>query len=149
MRGVNGGIRMSLACHRLVITAMLGVLAICAAGMASAQAPKGRIVLYTSHPERDAAQTVAAFRRAQPGVEVDVFRSGTTEVMGKLAAEFAAGSESLETALFPETDIPWGEIAFRSVAFCLKAYFADRRAGHFAFHEGDLPPLPTIDRQPG
>ncbi|MCC6195025.1 MAG: ABC transporter substrate-binding protein, partial [Burkholderiales bacterium] len=31
------------------------------------------------------------FRKVYPNVEVDVFRSGTTEVMGKLAAEFAAG----------------------------------------------------------
>ena len=64
------------------------------------------------------------------------------------AAEFAAGSESLETALFAEADIPWAEIAFRSVAFCLKAYLADRRAGQFAFHESDLPPPPAIDRRP-
>ncbi len=49
-------------------------------------------MLYTSQPERDATQTTAAFKQAYPGVEVEVFRSGTTEVMGKLAAEFAAGA---------------------------------------------------------
>jgi len=66
-----------------------------------------------------------------------------------LAADFAAGSESLATALFPEADIPWHELAFRSVAFCLRAYLADRRYGTFAFHESDLqPPAPTIDRRP-
>jgi ADP-ribose pyrophosphatase YjhB (NUDIX family) len=56
------------------------------------------------------------------------------------AADFAAGSESLETALFSEADIPWPALAFRSVALCLTAYFADRRAGRFAFHESDLQP---------
>jgi len=55
-----------------------------------------------------------------------------------LDAQFAAGVESLETALFPEADIPWDEIAFRSVTLCLKAYFADRRRGRFGFHEDDL-----------
>ncbi|MBM3525470.1 MAG: ABC transporter substrate-binding protein, partial [Alphaproteobacteria bacterium] len=50
--------------------------------VAHAQAPVGKLVLYTSQPERDATQTVAAFRKVYPGVEVDVFRSGTTEVMG-------------------------------------------------------------------
>jgi iron(III) transport system substrate-binding protein len=57
---------------------------------ARAQA-SGKLVLYTSQPDRDAQQTVAGFRRINPGVEVEVFRSGTTEVMAKLAAEFAAG----------------------------------------------------------
>ena len=53
-------------------------------------------------------------------------------------AQFASGVESLETALFPEADIPWDEIAFRSVTLCLKAYFADRRSGRFGFHEDNL-----------
>ncbi len=77
---------------RRTVLAMAGALcALAAAGAAHAQAPSGKLVLYTSQPEKDAAQTVAAFRKVHPGVEVDVFRSGTTEVMGKLAAEFAAG----------------------------------------------------------
>ena len=54
--------------------------------------------------------------------------------------EFSSGVESLETTLFAEADIPWDEIAFRSVSLCLKAYFADRSAGSFGFHENDLLP---------
>jgi iron(III) transport system substrate-binding protein len=62
------------------------------AGHALAQAqPSGRMTLYTSQPDKDAQQAIAGFRRLHPQVEVDVFRSGTTEVMAKLAAEFAAG----------------------------------------------------------
>lgn len=57
-----------------------------------------------------------------------------------LDTDFACGSESLETALVAEDDIPWDEIAFRSVTLCLKAYFADRARGRFAFHEDDLLP---------
>lgn len=57
---------------------------------ASAQVA-GKLVLYTSQPDKDASQTVAAFRKIHPNVEVEIFRSGTTEVMAKLAAEFAAG----------------------------------------------------------
>jgi ADP-ribose pyrophosphatase YjhB (NUDIX family) len=53
---------------------------------------------------------------------------------------FGVGTESLETALFSEADVPWTEMAFRSVTLCLRAYFADRHAGHFRFHEGDLLP---------
>lgn len=58
-----------------------------------------------------------------------------------LDTDFAAGAESLETALFREADIPWKELAFRSVTLCLKSYFADRRTGQFKFHEDDLAPL--------
>lgn len=54
---------------------------------------------------------------------------------------FAAGIESLETALFDEADIPWQDLAFRSVTLCLKAYFSDRQAGRFTFHEDDLAPV--------
>lgn len=57
-----------------------------------------------------------------------------------LDTQFSAGLESLETALFTEADIPWNDLAFRSVTICLKAYFADRAAGRFIFHEDDLLP---------
>lgn len=57
-----------------------------------------------------------------------------------LEGRFAPGIESLETALFAEAEIPWDKLAFRSVTLCLKAYFADRRHGHFTFHEDDLLP---------
>jgi ADP-ribose pyrophosphatase YjhB (NUDIX family) len=54
--------------------------------------------------------------------------------------EFSPGIESLETALFSEADIPWQELAFRSVTLCLQAYFRDRAIGHFGFHEENLLP---------
>jgi iron(III) transport system substrate-binding protein len=78
------------------------VAALLAVGSAAGQAPGGRLVLYTSQPERDAAQTVAAFRKTYPGVEVEVFRSGTTEVMGKLAAEFAGGASKADVLLLAD-----------------------------------------------
>ena len=74
-----------LSRRNFVVTAL--VVAVFAASPVAAQAPKGKLVLYTSQPERDAAQTVAAFKRAQPGVEVEVFRSGTTEVMKNILGE--------------------------------------------------------------
>lgn len=54
--------------------------------------------------------------------------------------EFSAGEESLEVRLFAETEIPWDEIAFRTIALTLRHYFEDRRSGAFHFHPGDLPP---------
>jgi iron(III) transport system substrate-binding protein len=66
-------------------------LAAAAATSANAQSIGGKLVLYTSQPDRDAQQTVNGFRSVHPGVEVEVFRSGTTEVMAKLSAEIAGG----------------------------------------------------------
>jgi len=77
-------------------------LALAMTAPAGAQEAKGKLVLYTSQPERDAAQTVAAFRRVQPNVDVEVFRSGTTEVMAKLAAEFAGGQPKPDVLLIAD-----------------------------------------------
>lgn len=59
-----------------------------------------------------------------------------------LDLHFAPGEESLDVVLFQETDIPWNEIAFRSIAMTLRFYFADRSRGSYEFHAGDivLPP---------
>ena len=43
--------------------------------------------------------------------------------------EFGVGEESLEVSLYDENEIPWQEIAFRSVDFALRRYLEDRRAG--------------------
>jgi ADP-ribose pyrophosphatase YjhB (NUDIX family) len=45
------------------------------------------------------------------------------------APEFAAGAESLEVMLCEESQIPWTDIAFRSVDFALRRYLDDRRRG--------------------
>lgn len=55
-----------------------------------------------------------------------------------LDLDFAPGEESLETRLFAEADIPWPEIAFRTVGLTLKRWFADRAAGRFGFHAADI-----------
>lgn len=54
---------------------------------------------------------------------------------------FAAGEESLEVALLLPSEIPWADLAFRSVRFCLEHYLKDREAGCFGFHENNLEPL--------
>lgn len=51
----------------------------------------GTLEFYTSQPDSDATALVAAFNEAYPEVEVNVFRSGTEEVMSKIAAESQAG----------------------------------------------------------
>ena len=55
-----------------------------------------------------------------------------------LATDFAPGPETIEAELFAEADIPWDEIAFRTTKKTLEHFFADRRAGHFETHVGDI-----------
>jgi ADP-ribose pyrophosphatase YjhB (NUDIX family) len=55
-----------------------------------------------------------------------------------LDAAFAPGPETLEVQLFREDEIPWDEIAFRTVRETLRHFFADRRRGEFGVHAGDI-----------
>lgn len=57
-----------------------------------------------------------------------------------LDLDFSAGVETLEVGLFAEEQIPWDDIAFRTIALTLRHYFADRKAGQFCFHSAELPP---------
>lgn len=51
---------------------------------------------------------------------------------------FAPGPETIEAQLFRENEIPWDEIAFRTVRQTLEHFFEDRRRGHFGVHAGDI-----------
>lgn len=42
--------------------------------------------------------------------------------------KFGVGSESLDTALYAESEIPWDDLAFPVVTDTLKHFFADRRS---------------------
>lgn len=54
-----------------------------------------------------------------------------------------SGVESLETALFEEASVPWEALAFRSVGFALRAFFADRNNGVYGLHTTVLMPQPA------
>jgi hypothetical protein len=51
---------------------------------------------------------------------------------------FDPGHETMEARLFTEAEIPWDELAFRTVKETLEHYFADKRAGHFGTHAFDI-----------
>jgi ADP-ribose pyrophosphatase YjhB (NUDIX family) len=55
-----------------------------------------------------------------------------------LDLDIDAGEESLEVKLFDESDIPWDEIAFPTVGQTLRFFFADRAAGNYSLHTGDI-----------
>jgi len=55
-----------------------------------------------------------------------------------LEGTFGVGAESLQVDLYPEADIPWGEIAFPSIEFALRSYFEDRRLAREILHFSDV-----------
>ena len=57
-----------------------------------------------------------------------------------LSLEFSPGEETTEIALFSEAEMPWDQIAFRSIATALRHFFADRAAGRFPLHTDDIAP---------
>ena len=52
--------------------------------------------------------------------------------------QFSPGFETMEAKLFAEADIPWDEIAFRTVKVTLEKYFSDKDKGSFGVHEVDI-----------
>ena len=96
---------------------------------------------FATRERGDGGRDTVPLAALRPGDVACVAAGESVPADGRLLdGDFAAGAESLATALFDEDDIPWPELAFGSVARCLTAYFADRRAGRFRFHEENLAP---------
>jgi ADP-ribose pyrophosphatase YjhB (NUDIX family) len=55
-----------------------------------------------------------------------------------LSDRFDPGHETIEARLFREDEIPWDEIAFRTVKETLECFFSDRRKGSFEVHTVDI-----------
>jgi ADP-ribose pyrophosphatase YjhB (NUDIX family) len=64
-----------------------------------------------------------------------------------LDLDFGPGSESLEVALVPESEVPWQEIAFPVIKESLLLYFRDRAEGAFPMRSGDILRLEGPDRR--
>jgi ADP-ribose pyrophosphatase YjhB (NUDIX family) len=54
------------------------------------------------------------------------------------STEFAPGPETIEARLFREDEIPWEQLAFRTVKETLRCFFEDRRRGEFGVHCADI-----------
>jgi ADP-ribose pyrophosphatase YjhB (NUDIX family) len=55
---------------------------------------------------------------------------------------FGPGTESLEVQLFDEQDVPWEQLAFRTITRTLRNWFLDRKLGAFPLR------LSTLERRP-
>ena len=72
---------------------------------------------------------------------LDVVRAGQVHLFYRarmIDTRLAPGPETIEARLFREDEVPWDEIAFRTVRETLRHYFADRHAGVFPVHVGQV-----------
>ncbi|WP_136685099.1 ABC transporter substrate-binding protein [Falsirhodobacter xinxiangensis] len=81
----------------------LGLLLSTALPFAALAQASGTITVYTSQPNDQMAAVVEAFNADHPEITVEVFRSGTTELMSKLEAEYAAGAPQADIMLIADT----------------------------------------------
>lgn len=80
----------------------LAALGLIALGAPAFAAPSGTITVYTSQPQEQMASVVEAFNKDYPDVQVEIFRTGTTELMSKLQAEFTAGNTPADVLLIAD-----------------------------------------------
>ncbi|TWT07849.1 ABC transporter substrate-binding protein [Planococcus sp. CPCC 101016] len=63
----------------------------------------GTLDFYTSQPDADAQGLVDAFREQNPDVEINIFRSGTEEVVSKIQAENQGGNIQADVLLVADS----------------------------------------------
>ncbi len=80
---------------------ILITLILLAMGAALSQ-PEGTLRLYTSQPDADAAATAAAFEAVHPDMNVEVFRSGTEQVIARFLLEVEAGQPGADVLLLAD-----------------------------------------------
>ncbi len=107
--------------------------------------PAGFMELCETVAEGAARETVeeagAQFEMGEFFSLVNIPRVGQVHMFYRarlLSEQFDPGHETMEARLFLEDEIPWDEIAFKTVGETLKRYFADRRAGQFTIHVFDI-----------
>jgi len=68
---------------------------------------------------------------------IDVPRVGQVHFFFRaalLSPEFNPGHETQEARLFSQAEIPWDDLAFRTVKETLRCFFSDRDKGEFELH---------------
>lgn len=73
------------------------------AGTALSAQAEETITVYTSQPQNQMDEVIKAFNAEHPDIKVELFRSGTTEIMAKLQAEYAAGKSPADVVLIADT----------------------------------------------
>jgi ADP-ribose pyrophosphatase YjhB (NUDIX family) len=108
--------------------------------------PAGFMELNESVSQGAARETVeeagANFEMGELFAVMSVIRVGQVHLFYRaqlINEDFAPGHETIEARMFTEDEIPWDEIAFRTVREALRLYFEDRKTGQFGrIHTVDI-----------
>lgn len=65
-----------------------------------------------------------------------------------LDLDFGPGTESLEVRLFDEHEVPWEQLAFRTISRTLRSYYLDRKSGTFPLRVSTLEPRRSVRIDP-
>lgn len=90
---------MRLHSIRLTLGGMLTAAAVAAAPVAAQE----RLTIYTSQPVDQMEEVIKLFNETHPGIRVELFRSGTTEVMNRLMTEVQAGAPQADVLLIADS----------------------------------------------
>lgn len=107
--------------------------------------PAGFMELNETTAEGAARETVeeagAEFELQELFSLINVSRVGQVHLFYRArltSDQFNPGHETIEARLFAEAEIPWEEIAFRTVRETLEKYFSDRRSDSYRIHILDI-----------
>ncbi|WP_208591984.1 ABC transporter substrate-binding protein [Gracilibacillus suaedae] len=88
----------------IILVLVVSMLAACSsANSETEEGISGDLSFYTSQPDADAEQLVAAFNEEYPDVNVSIYRSGTEEVISKVQAEKEAGDVQADVLLVADS----------------------------------------------
>ena len=85
---------------RAIPGALAGALAL---GLAASAGAQTSLTVYTSQPVDQMEEVIALFNEMHPEITVELFRSGTTEVMNRLMTEVEGGSPQADVLLIADT----------------------------------------------
>lgn len=107
--------------------------------------PAGFMELSETTAEGAARETVeeagAQFEMQELFTLINVPKVGQVHLFYRaklISPMFDPGHETIEARLFSESEIPWDELAFKTVRETLKLYFADQKAAKFSFRVLDI-----------
>ena len=116
----------------MTVLALLALLTLLLAGPAAAQ---GTLTLYTSESLDKVNEMKADFEKRQPGTTVNIYRSGTQVVIGKLQAEIQAGAVQADLVWMADIDF-FAQLARKNLLVPYTPPEAERTPAKFHYEGG-------------
>ena len=121
-------------CRAVVVLALACLVAV-AAGAPPPAVAQGTITLYTSESQDKVNEMKADFEKRQPGTTLNIYRSGTQVVIGKLQAEIQAGAVQADLIWMADVDF-FAQLARRNLLQAYTPPEAERVPAKFRYEGG-------------